>query len=114
MKSKWFEAVLNELAPEAARKVIGEWLGSKTPQQAYEFLLEHRDDDWYELFPEKIKRAVKRLAPKDVDWLDLNFVLAAVAEANPKVASLILGSPELRAIVARNVQRLRERIAKCD
>jgi len=112
-RSRWVEAVIAELAPEAAKKMVGEWLGSKTVKEAYQFLIEHRDDDWYDLLPKKAKTAIKRLAPRDTSWFDTTFVLAAIAEANPKLASLILGSPELKSIVADKVERLRERIAGC-
>lgn len=113
LRSKWFNAIMAELAPDAIESILGEWLGDKSPGEAYQFLIQHRNDDWYDLLPQKAKVAIRKLPPIDLDWLDTKWVIQAIAKVNPKVASLIMGSPQLQAIVTDKAQRLRERIARC-
>ncbi len=109
-RNKWVEAIINELAPDAVRTALEEFLGNKTKEEAYSFFIQHRDDDWYELLPEKAKRAIRRLVPTDISWFDSKWAVEALAEKNPRVASLILGSPDLQGILADKIERLKRRI----
>lgn len=109
-RNKWLEAIINEFAPEVIKSALNESLGSKTKEEAYSFLIQHRDDDWYELLPEKAKRGIRKLVPTDISWFDLKWAIEALAEVNPRVASLILGSPDLQGILADKIERMKKRI----
>jgi len=108
-RKRWLDAIINEFAPDAVQVVLDELLGSKSVQEAYEFFVQHRDDDWYDLLPSKAQRAIKKLAPINLDWFDTQWTVQAIAKVNPRVASLILGSEELQAILSQKIELLKER-----
>lgn len=110
LKHKFLEAIINEFAPDATKAAFDEFLGKKTKEQAYSFIIQHRDEDWYDLLPERARRAIRRLAPTDLDWFDQKWVIKALAETNPAVASLILSSPELQTILSDKIERLKRRL----
>jgi len=108
--SKWFNAVIAELAPDAIESILGEWLGNKSPEEVYQFFIQHRNDDWYDLLPGKAKVAIVKLAPIDLDWLDTKWAVGAIAKVNPAVASLIIGSADLQNLLKDKLEGLKRKI----
>jgi len=111
-RNKWVDAIISEFAPDAVQAVLEDLLGKKTAEEAYQFFIQHRDDDWYDLLPEKAKRAIRKLAPTDLSWFDGKWTVETLAKANPRVASLILGSPDLQGILTDKIERLKRRICE--
>ena len=110
LTDRLINAIINEVAPDAVASLLDEFLSSKEPKGAYAFLIEHRNDDWYELLPKKAKRAIQKLAPTDLDWLNYRWLVQSVGNTNPAVASLLLSSPELKNIIVDRLETLKRRV----
>jgi len=111
-RNKWLNAIINELAPDVLELALKDWLCDKTPGEAYEFFTQNKDKDWYELLPLKTRRAVEKLAPNDLSWFNTQWAIQAIGRANPKIASLILGSDSLQAILSEKIELLKRNVLK--
>jgi len=110
LKNKLLDAIVNEFAPDVFKNALNHFLSNKTKEEVYSFLTQHEAEDWYDLIPEKGKWAIKRLKTTDLSWCNLKWALETIRETNPAVASLILSSPRLQAILTDKLEKLKRRI----
>lgn len=102
-------AVINYF-PKILKGMFQESLRNITVKEAVEWVNDCKDM-WEEL-PDNFKKTLREIGPKlgELDWLTVNWFIAAGEKSNPAMASLFIGWPEGRDYLEKQLDNIKKQI----
>jgi hypothetical protein len=98
--------LVKEYAPDFVAGVLEDQAKGKTVAQFYEYM-EH--GIWNSLSPGEKQFALNQ-KPWDLNWLNLEFIINAIAGSNETIACLITSSPELQKKIQAEIDLIKQEL----
>jgi hypothetical protein len=99
-----FGSLAKGFAPDFLRGLLEEQARGKSVEQFYESI---EKGIWNSL-PIGQRQFLLNQKPWDLSWLNINFIIEAIAVSNRKIACLIISSPELQKKIQTEVEQIKK------
>jgi hypothetical protein len=87
--------------------VLGEEARDKNVEQFYGYI----ERGIWNTLPPGQRQFLLNQKPWDLSWLNINFIVEAIAASNKKIACLIISSPELQEKIQTEIEQIRQSLS---
>lgn len=102
-----FGSIAKGFAPDFLSGLLEEETKDKSVEQFYEYI----EKGIWNTLPPGQKQFLLNQKPWDLSWLNINFIVEAIATSNKKIACLIISSPELQKKIQTEIEQIKENLS---
>ena len=100
-------SIAKGFAPDFLSGLLEEETKDKSVEQFYGYI---ERGIWNTLPPGQRQFLINQ-KPWDLSWLNINFIIEAIAVSNEKIACLIISSPELQERIQTEIEQIKQQLS---